>query len=108
MRLAPKRLVAAAVVAAALATLGPGGARAPAAAGPYRILLISNRDGEKRAYSVLPDGSRLTPLLQPRRGLDVALLSRDGTTIAYTKDGSAIYVSRSDGSGLRRLVPRGV
>ena len=108
MRLAPQRLAAAAVVAAALAALGPGGNRAPAATGADRLLLVSNRDGENRVYSVLPDGSRLTPLLQPRRGLDVALLSRDGTTIAYTKRGSAIYVSRADGSGLRRLVPRGV
>lgn len=108
MNLSLQRLAAAAVVAAALATLGPGGTRAPAATGAYRILLISNRDGEKRAYSVLPDGSRLTPLLPPGRGLDVALLSRDGSTIAYTKGGSAIYVSRSDGTRLRRLVPRGV
>jgi Tol biopolymer transport system component len=107
MRLAPHRLAAAAAVATALATLGPGGTGAPAATGAYRILLVSNRDGEKRAYSVLPDGSRLTPLLRPRQGLDVALLSRDGTTIAYTK-GSAIYVSGSDGTGLRRLVPSGV
>lgn len=108
MRLAPQRLVAAAAVATALATLGPGGTRAPAATGAYRILLVSNRDGENRAYSVLPDGSRLTPLLRPRQGLDVWLLSRDGTTIAYTKSDGAIYVSGSDGSGLRRLVPSGV
>ena len=107
MKFAPQRLTAAAVVGAALATLGPGGTRAPAATGAYRILLVSNRDGEGRAYSVLPDGSQLTPLLEPRRGLDVALLSRDGTTVAYTK-GSAIYLSRSDGSVLRRLVPSGV
>jgi Tol biopolymer transport system component len=108
MKLAPQRLAAAALVAAALVTLGPrGGTPARAATGAYRILLVSNRDGEKRAYSILPDGSRLTPLLKPRTGLEVALLSLDGGTIAYTKRG-ALYVSRADGSRLRRLVPSGV
>jgi Tol biopolymer transport system component len=107
MKLAPQRLAAAALVAAALVTLGPGGTPAPAATGAYRILLVSNRDGEKRAYSVLPDGSRLTPLLKPRSALDLALLSLDGATIAYTKRG-ALYVSRADGSRLRRLVRSGV
>jgi|GEM_PF-2375229 len=42
MNLSLQRLAAAAVGAAALATLGPGGTRAPAATGADRILLISN------------------------------------------------------------------
>jgi hypothetical protein len=69
----------------------------------YRILLASSRDGMTRAYSVRPDGSRLTPLLPRGRALEPVALSGDGGTIAY-RDLNGIYVSRADGTGLRRLV----
>ena len=112
MKLTCQRLLASAIAVAALSTPAADGASASAgktaAAGAYRILLTSNRDGETRTYSMLPDSSRLTPLLPSGRVLEPAAVSRDGTTITYTERGSAIYVSRSDGTGLRRLVPRGV
>jgi Tol biopolymer transport system component len=69
----------------------------------YRILLASNRDGGIRGYSVLPDGSRLTPLLPARGDLQPVAVSRDGSTVAY-RSGDSLYASRADGSGLHRVV----
>jgi len=104
-------LIAAGVVAASLAGFGFAGADLTAAAGGevassggYRILLASNRDGETRAYSVRPDGSSLTPLLPTGHALAPIALSRDGGTIAYANFQKGIFVSRSDGAGLRRVV----
>src|SRR5207237_675232 len=77
-------------------------AMAPAA-GSW-IVFGSNRDGETRAYSVRPDGSRLTPLLVPSRTLEPLSVSGDGRTILYVGgESSTIYVSHADGTGLRRL-----
>jgi Tol biopolymer transport system component len=56
---------------------------------------------------VLPDGSRLTPLLPPGTGLDPVTESANGAIVAYTDRTQAIYVSRADGIGLRRLVRSG-
>lgn len=80
----------------------PAGA---ARAGGYRIVLASTRDGETRAYSARPDGSRLTPLLRPGRALEPLDLSGDGSTVAY-KDHrfpNAVYISNAAGTGLRRV-----
>lgn len=92
--------------------LSPGVVRAAAArttvgANAEWIVLGSNRDGFARAYSVRPDGSRLTPLLTRSHPLLPVAESRDGTTIAYTDNRYAIYVSRADGTRLRRLVRHG-
>jgi Tol biopolymer transport system component len=60
-----------------------------------------------RAYSMLPNGSALTPLLRPSLGLAPAAASRDGTAIAYTGSGDTIYFSRANGTNLRRLARNG-
>ena len=73
----------------------------------YWIVLRSDRDGKARAYVVRPDGSRLTPLLPPVRALTPVAVSGDGSTIAYRDDHLAIYVSRANGTGVRRVVPLG-
>lgn len=65
----------------------------------YWIVLASDRDGANRPYSVRPDGSRLTPLLAPRRSHTPQAVSADGRIVAYN-DG---YVSRADGTGLRAV-----
>jgi Tol biopolymer transport system component len=69
------------------------------------IVIASNRDGVIRAYSVRPDGSRLTPLLRGRRLVPMQV-SRNGETVAYTTHWSgegAIYLSRGSGAGLHRV-----
>ena len=104
-------VLAAALVVAPLAAVAIGDQAASAArtagATGYRILLASDRDGTTRGYSVLPDGSRLTPLLSPGSTLVPWAVSGDGGTIAYGDSRGAIYVSRASGAGLRRLVRRG-
>jgi Tol biopolymer transport system component len=72
------------------------------------VLLSSNRDGKQRTYSVDVNGQRLTPLFPPGppRLVPVAV-SRDGSKIAYlagedAPDIGPLYVSRADGTGLRR------
>jgi dipeptidyl aminopeptidase/acylaminoacyl peptidase len=102
-------MIAMALVAAAVAFAVGGGRsaearRTKARAGGYWILLESNRDGVARGYSVRPDGSRLTPLLSRGHALDPVAVSRDGGTIAYRDRQFAIYVSRANGTGVRRLV----
>ena len=102
-----RRAGAAALAAVTLGGLSAsaGGTTQPPAA--YRILLVSDRDGGKRPYSVLPDGSQLTPLLRSGIGLEPAGRSADGSTVAYTGPRQAIYLSRADGTKLRRLVRKG-
>jgi Tol biopolymer transport system component len=107
-----RNVVAAAVVAVLLATFAPGhdtasAGRKPAGAAPYRILFTSDRDGETRAYSMLPDGSRVTPLVPAGRGLVPFAYSRDRRTIAFSDRKGAVYVSRASGGGLRRIVGPG-
>jgi len=97
------------IFAITLASVALGGLSASAAptttaADPYRILLSSNRDGKTRAYSMLPDGSGLTPLLRP--ALEPLAVSRDGRMIAYQDRRYALYASRADGSSLRRVAPQ--
>jgi Tol biopolymer transport system component len=72
----------------------------------YRILLGSDRDGSLRGYSVRPDGSGLTALTQ-KRDLMPVTLSRDGKTVAYQDGAGGIFVSRADGSHLRRVARQG-
>jgi hypothetical protein len=104
-----KHVFAAVLAAVALGGLSAsaGGTTQRAAAG-YRILLVSDRDGVKRAYSMQPDGSRLTPLLPRGSTLVPAGLSADGSTIGYrdrrTRHPNGFYVSRADGSGLHRVL----
>jgi Tol biopolymer transport system component len=101
----------AALLAAALAGLGGGPSDSAAGtarpAGDYWILLGSSRDGQRRAYSMRQDGSRLSPLLPASQALTPAGTSADGRMIAYTDAKQAIYASRGDGTGLRRLARRG-
>ncbi len=97
-------LVALPLAAVALSGLAASAAPTKAAADPYRILLSSNRDGKTRAYSMLPDGSGLAPLLRP--ALEPLAVSRDGRMIAYQDRRYALYASRADGSSLRRVAPQ--
>jgi len=93
------------VAVAGVAALAPE--RVASAGGGFWILLGSDRDGQERAYSVRPDGSRLTPLLSLDRALDPIAVSLDGRTIAYIDypESTHVYVSRANGTGLRQLVP---
>jgi Tol biopolymer transport system component len=93
-------LVAASVAAAAVGGLSASAAGTKTGAEGYWIVLGSDRDGQGRAYIMRPDGSRLTPLLA--RALTPAAVSADGGTIAYYGQ-YAVYVSRADGTRLRRL-----
>jgi Tol biopolymer transport system component len=89
------------LLAAALVVLAAGGATASAGRTPrYWIVLGSDRDGTSRAYSVRRDGARLSPIFA--RPFMPLALSSDGSTIAYTAD-FALYVSRPDGTRMRRL-----
>jgi Tol biopolymer transport system component len=96
---------------AARASLATGKGLA-AEADAYRIVLASDRDGVNQAYSVLPDGSQLAPLLRRGGGLTPMAISGNGRTVAYTTgervdSPGAIFVSRANGTGLRRLIRGG-
>src|SRR5918912_3376765 len=99
------RLPYALVALLALACLvGCGGRTTAAGGGAPRVLLWSDRDGETRAYSVRPDGSRLTPLLPRSRSLYPIAVSGDGGTIAYGAASQPVDVSRASGAGLHQVV----
>ena len=107
-----RNLAAVALVTVPLAAFAPGhdaasAGRRTAGAAPYRILFTSDRDGESRAYSMLPDGSRLTPVLPAGRGIVPFAYSRDRRTMAFADGKGAVYVSRASGTGLRRIMGRG-
>ena len=74
-------------------------------AGEYRLVLGSTRTGETRAYSMLPNGSRLAPVIRPSRALEPLDVSANGRTVAYRdhRYPNAIYVSSAAGTGLRRV-----
>ena len=95
----------AALLVAVLASGGhPGAAKGTAArTSGYRIVLESDIERSTLAYTIRPDGSRLTPVLPPKRDFWPMDVSRDGRMIAYG-DGGTIYVSRASGTGLRRVV----
>jgi Tol biopolymer transport system component len=99
-------LVAVLVVTSLAAGAGRSVAAGTAGASRYRILLVSDRDGTSRWYSVRPDGSGLAPLLPGTSPLRPVTVSGDGSTIAYRDSRLGIYVSRASGAGLRRLVRR--
>lgn len=112
------RLLVAVASAAVVATLPASGLPAPAAGGTpqargYRVVVTSNRDGVKRGYSVLADGSHLAPLLPRGRRLVPVAVSANGRTVAYMKVGTepdptgAVYVSRGSGAGFRLIARRG-
>lgn len=100
-------MIRAALAAVVLAGLAASAADKAGVGSDYWLLLESNRDGVHRAYSMRPDGSLLSPLLAPGRALRPTGTTRDGRLVAYGGSGDAIYVSRADGTGLRRLVRRG-
>jgi hypothetical protein len=78
-------------------------AKQAARGGKYWIVLASDRDGTNRAYSIRPDGSRLTLLLPRSRSQPPQAISANGRTVAY-EDG---FVSRADGRSLRRVTKGG-
>ena len=103
-------LLAAAVVIAVAASWAS--AKAPAHDGSSWLVISSTRDGgeysvvDGQPYAVRPDGSRLTSLLGRESRLSPVEVSPDGRLIAYANsDSNALYASRADGSGLRRLLP---
>ena len=64
--------------------------------------------GDGQPYSLRPDGSRLTTLLEHESPLNPIDVSPDGRLIAYGNGNTdAIYVSHADGSALRRLPASG-
>jgi WD40 repeat protein len=103
-----RRVLAVALVVAGLGGLSASAGGTTQRAVGYRILLVSNRDGVQRAYSMRPDGSRLTPLLPRSRPLVPAGTSADGSTIGYRDrrrdHPTGFYVSRADGTGLHRVL----
>lgn len=100
-------LVAVLVAAGAAAGLSASAAGRTTRPRDYWIVLGSNRDGWNRAYSVRPDGSRLTLLLPATRGpASPWVISRDGGTIVYDL-GGRIAVSRANGTRLRPLLRNG-
>jgi Tol biopolymer transport system component len=92
-------LVAAVLVGSSLEAQSASAAKSSGLAASYWLVLASDRDGTNRAYSIRPDGSRLTPLLPKSRSHPPQAVSANGRVVAYN-DG---YVSRADGSGLRRI-----
>jgi Tol biopolymer transport system component len=74
------------------------------------LLFASNRDGALRGYSMLAEGTRLTPLIGPRSRLVPIGVSQNGATVAYLPsyrgrepvDGP-LSVSAASGRGLRRV-----
>jgi WD40-like Beta Propeller Repeat len=92
-------VVAALLAGSSLEAQTASAAKTGALGGSYWIVLSSDRDGTNRLYSLRPDGSRLTPLLPRSRSLEARAVSADGRIVAYNG-----YVSRANGTGLRRLV----
>src|SRR5205823_5335918 len=101
-----RHVLAAVLAVVALGCLSASAGGTTRAAAGYRILLVSDRDGVKRAYSMRPDGSGLAPLLPHGRALLPIELSGDSGTIAWLDKRGAIYVSQASGAGLRRLTVR--
>ena len=83
--------------------LGASASGTTSASLDYRIVLSSNRDGATRAYSMLPDGSRLTPLLSRDKRLIPLTAAANGGTVVYRDAKFALFVSRASGAGLRRI-----
>ena len=112
-----RRLVLAGASAAVVAALPAAGLPAQAADGAaktgYRIVLRSDRDGVKRGYSLLADGSHLATLLPRGRRLVPMAVSANGRMIAYMKLGiepdptGAIYVSLGSGAGFQLVARSG-
>jgi hypothetical protein len=97
---ASRLLVAAGLAWTVLAGLAVGDSaarRTSALADDYRVVIGSNRDGVTRAYSIFPDGSRLTPLLAGGRRLVPIVVSRDGETVAYATTSYATTPYVTDG-----------
>ncbi len=88
-------LVTAGLAALGVASLSASGAGRASTLGGYRIVFGSGCYGEKRAYSMLADGSGLTPLLPPVRQLTPLAISGDGNTIAYRTGASESYTTWS-------------
>jgi hypothetical protein len=122
LRSKPVRLASAAILACVLMavagwSLAANTNHAPGAPKAFWLVLASDRDGasspdtigaQPRGYSLRPDGSRLTRLPGGRQVLIPVSVSADGRTVAYLKGpdyaATKIYVSRADGTGLRRVV----
>jgi Tol biopolymer transport system component len=103
-----RRLLVAALAVFALGGASVSHARTTAPAGKYWILFASDRDGDSRAYSVRPDGSRLTALFPRGTSQYPAAISADGRTLVYADPYTgALSVSRADGTGLRTLGRKG-
>ena len=91
------------LLAAAVLALGGSPQPGEARVSGYRVVLVSDLEGGMHGYTIRLDGSRLTRLLTTKRPLAPFAVSRDGRTIAYA-DERAIYVSRGDGTHLRRVL----
>jgi Tol biopolymer transport system component len=113
--MAPVRAVVIAPIVAAAAVVAAAGwssREAPARDAAPWLVISSTRAGDEytigdgQAYSMRPDGSRLTGLRGHESPLSPIDVSPDGRLIAYNDSNKdALYVSRADGSGLRRVLP---
>jgi len=111
-----RTVVIAPIVAAAAVVAAAGWSSreaTPHDAAPW-LVISSTRAGDEytigdgQAYSLRPDGSRLTRLLGRESPLSPIDVSPDGRLIAYYNGNTQdLYVSHADGSGLRRLQPSG-
>jgi Tol biopolymer transport system component len=90
-----------------------------AAASPdgHRIAFVSERDGNMEIYSMKPDGSDPRRLTHSFALHDHPAWSPDGKQLVFTstrqpaarpgQSWNALYVMKADGSGVKRLSPRG-
>ncbi|HET7856164.1 MAG TPA: hypothetical protein VFL41_06875, partial [Gaiellaceae bacterium] len=95
------------ICASVLLMLGSAAGATAADQGDW-ILLRSNRDGTDRLYSVDVSGQRLSPLFASGTRLVPVAVSSDGASIAYiggreAPDVGPVFVSRADGTALRRV-----
>lgn len=118
-RLRPRRYVLFAVMLAAAATLGAGGAVLMVDRGPLagvsaassvsngRIVFVgSDANGQSQVFTIMPDGSAGTQLTQAAGGHQFPAWSRDGTKIAFTSRRTGteeLWSMAADGSNQTRL-----
>lgn len=76
-----------------------------------RVVLSSDRDGDRELYVMNADGSAVTRLTNSAGMDDFPAWSPDGKKIAFVSDrdglGGAIYVMNADGTAVTRLTPLG-
>jgi TolB protein len=89
----------------ALLTAAVGSIAAAPAAGPWRIALTTDRQGDSDIYAMDADGTHVRRLTRTP-GLDgFAQFSPDGRRLFYYRNQSGVWVMNADGTGKRNLTP---